>query len=497
MMNGRGKSDGPVVPTRSPNKVAQVAAEVAEGRGPTKGNTNQQNAPRTQSRKRGVSSALERVRQRAKQDQGVKFTALLHHVTIELLRESFRALRPKAAAGVDGVTWAQYAGDLEENLRDLHGRLHRGAYRAKPARRVFIPKADGGERPLAITSLEDKIVQRAVTMVLNAIYEVDFLGFSYGFRPQRSQHQALDALAVGIFRKKVSWVLDADIRGFFDSIDHEWLQRFVEHRIADRRIIRLLQKWLKAGVLQDGVKTVAEAGSPQGATISPLLANIYLHYVFDLWVERWRRRARGDVIVVRYADDIVLGFQHESDARRFWRELRERLAKFRLELHPAKTRLLRFGKLAARNREERGKGKPETFDFLGFTHICGKSRRGRFLLVRWVSAARMRSTLKALRERLKRRRHLPVHAQGAWLQRIIQGYFGYYAVPTNSRRLEQFRTQVIRAWLFALWRRSQRTRLTWVRMNTLVRRWIPRVRVLHPWPSERFDARTRGRSPVR
>jgi len=486
MMNERGKSDGPVVPAKSPNKAAKAVAEAVEGRGPTKGNTNQQNASRTQSRIHGVSSALDRVRQRARRDKGVKFTALLHHVTIDLLRESFRALKPKAAAGVDGVTWKQYAEELEENLRELHSRLHRGAYRAKPVRRVMIPKPDGGERPLGIASLEEKVVQRAVSTVLGAIYEADFLGFSYGFRPRRNPHQALDALAVGIDRRRVNWVFDADIRGFFDSMDHEWIRRFVEHRIADRRIVHLIQKWLKAGILQDGVKTIPEAGSPQGATISPLLANIYLHYVFDLWVERWRRGAKGEVIVVRFADDLVLGFEYKSDAQRFWKELRERFARFRLELHPRKTRLLRFGTYAAHNRAVRREGKPETFDFLGFTHICGKSRQGRFLLKRWVSKKRMRSTLKALRRSILKRRHLPLPVQGAWLRSVLQGYFGYYAVPTSFERLEQFRKEVIRAWFWALRRRSQRTRLTWERMKILVERWIPRLRILHPWPSVRL-----------
>ena len=337
-----------------------------------------------------------------------------------------------------------------------------------------------------------------MSKVLNAIYEVDFLGFSYGFRPGRSQHQALDALAVGICRRKVNWVLDADIRGFFDSIDHEWLRRFVEHRIADRRVLRLIQKWLKSGIMQDGVKMWAETGSPQGATISPLLANIYLHYVFDLWVEQWRRcQARGEVIVVRYADDIALGFQYESDAQRFREDLRERLAKFGLELHPDKTRLLRFGRFAAQNRAARGEGSPETFDFLGFTHISGRARSGKFLMYRRTTKARMRRTLKALRERLMKRRHLPVPAQGAWLRKVLRGYFGYHAVPMNSRRLESFRTEVIRSWRRALRRRSQKTRMNWTRMNVLVARWIPPGRVVHPWPGTRFDARTRGRSPVR
>lgn len=498
MMHKLGKSDAAIVPTKPANKAETSVAEPAKERAAAKGNTSQQNAPRTQSRTHGAPSALERVRQAAKKDKQAEFTALFHHITVERLLAAFEALKPRAAAGVDGVTWQQYRERLEDNLEDLYERLQRGAYRAKPSRRVFIPKADGRQRPLGIASQEDKIVQRAVVEVLNQVYEVDFLGFSYGFRPGRSQHNALDALAVGILRKKVNWVLDADIRGFFDAIDHEWMLRFLEHRIKDRRILRLIQKWLSAGVLHDGVRTRQEKGSPQGAVVSPLLANIYLHYAFDLWADRWRRRhARGDVIIVRYADDIVLGFEHESDAHGFRAELTQRMAKFGLELHPEKTRLIRFGTLASRQRARLGEGKPETFDFLGFTHICGKSMSGRFKLVRQTIMKRMRATLKALRDSLMKRRHLPVPVQAAWLSKVLQGYFAYYAVPTNGRRLDAFRTQAIRAWLHALRRRSQRHRMTWDRMNALARRWLPTVRILHPWPDERFDATTRGRSPVR
>lgn len=489
MMNGDGKSDGLTVPTKSPNKVPRGAAEVVEGRSPTKGNANQQNTSRTQRRQNDVHSALDRVRQAAKRDRKAQFTALLHHVTYDRLRSAFHALRPKAAAGVDGVTWQQYRQDLESNLRELHARLHRGAYRAKPSRRVFIPKADGRQRPLGIATLEDKIIQRAIVEVLNAMYEVDFLGFSYGFRPGRSQHQALDALAVAVRRKRVNWVLDADIRGFFDAIDHEWLERFVGHRVADPRMQRLIAKWLRAGVLEDGKKVVSEKGSPQGATVSPLLANIYLHYAFDLWAEQWRRRhARGDVVIVRYADDLVLGFEHEADARRFQADLRQRLAKFSLELHPEKTRLIEFGRWAAQNRRRRGQSKPETFDFLGFTHMCGRTKAGRFQVVRRTSKKRMVAKLKEVRRTLMKVRHDPVPGQGAWLGKVLHGYFGYHAVWTNLRLLRSFRTQVIRAWMHALRRRSQRHRMSWSRMGRLVVQWIPPVRALHPWPEERFAA---------
>jgi len=490
MMNEDGKSDGPAVPTKPPNNVPPGMAEVVEGRGPTKGNANQQNTSRTQCRTKDVPSALARVRQAAKRDRKAQFTALFHHVTLDRLRSAFHALQPKAAAGMDGVTWEQYRQDLEATLRDLLARLHRGAYRAKPSRRVFIPKADGQQRPLGIASLEDKLVQRAVVEVLNAIYEEDFLGFSYGFRPGRSQHHGLDALAVAMRRKRVNWVLDADIRGFFDAIDHAWLERFVGHRVADPRIIRLIAKWLRAGVLENGKKTVQEKGSPQGATVSPLLANIYLHYVFDLWAEQWRHRyARGDVVIVRYADDLVLGFEHEADARRFQEELRQRLGKFGLELHPDKTRLIEFGRWAAPNRRRRGQGKPETFDFLGFTHVCGRTKKGWFQVVRRTSKKRMTAKLKEVRRTLMKMRHLPVPAQGVWLRQVLQGYFAYHAVPTNLRLLRSFRTQVIRAWMHALRRRSQRHRLPWSRMGRLVKRWIPPVRALHPWPEERFAAR--------
>ena len=498
MMNEDGKSDGPTVPTKQPNKASLGVAEVVEGRGPTEGNVVQQNTSRTQRRTSDVPSALDRVRQAARRDRKARFTALLHHVTLDRLRSAFEALQRGAAAGVDGVTWKQYQQDQEANLRDLHARLHRGAYRAKPSRRVFIPKADGRQRPLGIASMEDKIVQRAVVEVLNAIYEEDFLGFSYGFRPGRSQHDALDALWVGLRRKRVNWVLDADIRGFFDAIDHEWLERLVGHRVADPRVQRLIAKWLKAGVLEDGKKVVSEKGSPQGATVSPLLANIYLHYSFDLWAEQWRRKhARGDMIIVRYADDLVLGFEHEADARRFWEELRQRLAKFGLELHPDKTRLIEFGRFADRDRRRRGQGKPETFDFLGFTHICGQTKEGWFLVERRTSKKRMVATLKALRRALMRMRHAPVPMQGAWLRRVLQGYFGYHAIRTNLRRLRSFRTQVTRAWMHALRSRSQRHRMSWARMGLLVKRWLPPIRALHPWPDERFAATTRGRSPVR
>jgi group II intron reverse transcriptase/maturase len=414
------------------------------------------------------------------------------------LEAAYRAIRPGAAPGIDGVTWQEYGQELEGNLRDLHARVHRGAYRARPSRRVFIPKPDGRLRPLGVAALEDKVLQRAVVEVLNAVYEQDFLAFSYGFRPGRSPHQALDALSVGITRGKVNWMLDADIRDFFTSLDHSWLLKFLEHRIADRRVLRLIQKWLKAGVVEDGEWSETLEGTPQGASVSTLLSNVFLHYVFDLWAHQWRQRhARGNVVVVRFADDIVVGFQHRDDAERFWADLRERFAQFGLELNGDKTRLIEFGRFAAQNREARGLRKPETFDFLGFTHICAKNRHGRFKLKRVTSKKRMRTKLRAVKTELRRRMHLPIPEQGAWLGRVVRGHLAYYAVPDNSEALRAFVNTVIRHWLRTLRRRSQRTRMTWERMRRLADRWIPTPRILHPWPNARYDATTQGRSPVR
>jgi len=392
---------------------------------------------------------------------------------------------------VDQVTWEAYGQDLRANLEDLLGRVHSGAYRASPSRRAYIPKADGRQRPLGIATLEDKIVQRAVVEVLNAIYEVDFLGFSYGFRPGRSPHQALDALAVGLKQKKVNWVLDADIRNFFGELDRAWLERFLEHRIADKRVLRLIRKWLNAGVIENGEWSQTTEGSPQGASVSPLLANVYLHYVFDRWARQWRhRKARGDVIIVRFADDFLAGFEHQGDAKQFLRDLRERFAKFGLELHPDKTRLIEFGRFAAERRAARGVGKPETFDFLGFTHICAKTKTGRFRVRRITISKRMRAKLREVKDQLRRRRHQPVPMQGEWLASVVRGHLAYYAVPGNSRAIHAFRTQVIRHWCAALRDRSQRHRLTWTRMNRLATRWLPPARVLHPYPEDRFYATT-------
>jgi len=471
---------------KEPSRSGKPPAEGVEGRRQAKGNVNPQNMHRTQSRE-GMHSARERIGQAAKTDKGRRFTALLHHVyDITALREAYYGLKRDAAPGIDGETWRAYGEQLEARLEDLSGRLRRGAYRAKPVRRVHIPKSDGRLRPLGVTTLEDKLVQRALVTVLNCIYEADFVGFSYGFRPGRSQHDALDALCVGIERRRVSWVLDADIRGFFDAIDHECLVKLIERRIADRRVVRLIQKWLKAGVLEDGKWMRSDEGTPQGGGISPLLANVYLHYAFDLWVRDWRRQAKGDVIVVRYADDFIVGFQYEWEARRFWCELRERLAGYKLELHPDKTRLLEFGRFAAANRKRGGRGKPETFDFLGFTHVCGKTRRGAFTVLRLTMRKRLRAKLLEVKTDLRHRWHDPVPEVGKWLASVIRGHTNYYAVPQNFVRVEAFRQQVISHWRRALSRRSQKGYVTWERMRRITRRWLPPVRIVHPYPSQRL-----------
>ena len=496
MMNGHEKSDSVIVAGKPANKAAHsaveqsamepAAAEPVERRAGTKGNADQQSTCRAQSRV-SVSQALERIRKVAKERKKERFTALFHHISIDLLEEAFYELKENAAPGVDRLTWTDYEADLERKLEVLHDRVQRGAYRALPSRRVYIPKSDGRQRPLAVAALEDKIIQRAVVALLNAIYEEDFLGISYGFRPGRGTHDALDALSVGIDSRKVSWILDADIQSFFDTVNQEWLIRFVEHRIGDRRIIRLIRKWLQAGVMENGVVTVSDRGTGQGAVISPLLANIYLHYVLDLWAVRWRQReATGDMIIVRYADDFIVGFQHEGDARRFLDEMHERLQKFALTLHPEKTRLIEFGRFAAERRERRGLGKPETFNFLGFSFICGKTRQGKFQIKRKTQRDRMREKLAMIKEEMWQRMHQPIPDQGKWLWHVVRGYFNYHAVPTNAHAMAVFRHDVIDLWRRTLRRRSQKDRITWARMAQLADAWLPKPIILHPWPSARF-----------
>lgn len=488
-MNGHEKSDPAIVATKPTNKAGRPAAEPVERRAGTEGNADRQSTHRTQSRAR-VTQALDRVRQTARNRKKDRFTALLHHISIDALRLAFHALRRKAAAGVDGVRWQDYEADIEPRLEDLHGRIHRGAYRPQPSRRVYIPKADGRQRPLAISALEDKIVQGATTMVLNGIYEEDFLGFSYGFRPGRGAHDALDALVVGIGSRKVNWIVDADIRDFFGTVSQDWLIRFLGHRIGDARIIRLIRKWLRAGILEDGTVTVCDRGTGQGSVISPMLANIYLHYVLDLWAERWRRReATGDMIIVRYADDLVVGFEHEVDARRYLDAMRARLEEFMLSLHPDKTRLIEFGRHAAVERARRGLGKPETFTFLGFTFICGRSRRGGFLVKRKSRRDRTRAKLAEVKDGLRQRMHQTLAVQGQWLKQVVVGFFAYHAVPTNSQALGAFRYHVIDLWRRTLRRRSQKDRSTWERIARIADHWLPKPRILHPWPNQRFAAK--------
>lgn len=496
-MNASGESDGPIVPMKPTNKGGtEPLAELVEGRGPATRNIDQPNLDRTQRPEHRRSRGLLGVREAAHTDRSLRFTALLHHLSPTLLTSSFYDLKKDAAAGVDRVTWREYEQDLENRINDLHSRIHRGAYRAQPSRRVYIQKTDGRQRPLGIPSLEDKLVQRALRTVLECIYEEDFLGFSYGFRPRRSQHQALDALYVGITEKRVNWILDADIEGFFDNINRDWLIKFIEHRIGDKRIVRLILKWLSAGIIEGTEWSDDGQGTPQGAVISPLLANIFLHYVFDLWIEAWRKTARGNCIVIRYADDFVLGFEYESDARACMDALHDRLAKFGLRLHPTKTRLIEFGERGwARHRQE-GTGKCETFDFLGFTHICDRTRRGSFVIKRVTMASRLRKTLAAIAEALKRRRHRPVDETGRWLASVVRGWQGYYGVPLNFRRLQQFREAIFHRWLAQLRRRSQRGTRNWThtRMRWLMNKYIPNAKITHPWPSTRHHARLAARA---
>src|SRR2546427_551035 len=494
MMNGSRKSDRPIVATKPANKVGArlnsdeaTMAERVERRGLAKGKPPRQNTNRAQDRG-VVQSALGRIRQAAVKDRKVKFTSLMHHIyNLSTLREAYYGLKRDAAPGVDGETWRQYGEQLESNLTDLAGRLRRGAYRAKPVLRRFITKDDGRQRPLGVTALEDKIAQRATVTVMNGVYEIDFLGFSYGYRSGKGQHNALDALYTGLLTRKVNWVLDGDISSFFDGLDHEWLIKFVEHRIADQRVVRLIRKWLNAGVLEQGEWKCSEEGTPQGGSASPLLANIYLHYVFDLWVQHWRKtKAKGDVIVVRWADDFVVGFEHQADAARFHHELAERFAKFKLKLHPQKTRVIEFGYYAANNRKRRGKGKPETFNFLGFTHICGKKRSGMFTVYRRTMSKRKRAKLKEVKTELRKRMHQRVAEVGKWLRLVVEGHNRYYGVPSNSHSLASFRFHVARHWYWTLRRRSQTRRLTWEQMYRLIHLWLPLPRLHHPYPLRRL-----------
>ncbi len=491
------KSDSVVVPEKSPNRASGRGGDGGKDAGQGKCGR-EKRAPDSVA---GTSapSGLDRIRNVSRRDKTAKFTALMHHVyDIARLRRAYLAIERNAAAGVDGVTWRTYGENLEANLQDLSGRLKRGAYRAMPVRRAWVPKTDGRLRPLGVPTLEDKIVQTATVEVLNAIYEPTFLGFSYGFRPRRSQHQALDALAAGIHIKKVDWILDLDLRDFFGTLRHEWLIRFVEHRIADQRILRLIRKWLNAGVLEDGKRTRSEVGTVQGGSISPVLANIYLHYVMDLWVQHWREHeAIGDVIVIRYADDAVLGFEWKSDAEKLRADLETRLGKFGLSLHPEKTRLIEFGRFAAINRQRNGQGRPETFQFLGFTHIAGRTAKGRFTVTRLTARKRLIAKLKAVKLELMRRHNATVTELGQYLRSVLMGHYRYYGVPFNFKALKVFRTNLGRLWKAILERRSERTRVTWERMNRLFDRWLPPPIICHPYPLGRYSVTTQDRSRMR
>jgi len=499
-MDGCGKSDSPIVPVKSANNGAKskVSAEWMEGRGLAKENAHEQNRLRTQSRE-SLQSELVGIRQIAAREKDAKFTALWHHVyNIDRLRACYYGLKRNSAKGVDGETWEHYGENLEANLQDLSDRLKRGAYHAKPVRRVYIPKPDGRQRPIGVPALEDKIAQSATAEVLNAIYETDFKSFSFGFRPGRSQHDALDTLAVGIERGRVNWVLDIDLRSFFDTIDHGWMIRFIEHRISDKRVLRHIKKWLNAGVLENGKIWQADYGTPQGGSISPLAANIYLHYALDIWASIWRKHsARGEMLIVRFADDAVFGFEYKSDAERFLEELKKRLSRFHLELNVEKTRLFEFGRFAAVSRARRGEGKPETFDFLGFTHICGRSRKGKFVVFRQTKRKKMRAKLKELKLELRRRMHDPISQTGAWLRSVLLGHYRYYGVPRNITAMGSFHHQVLCLWHRTLMRRSQTHHCCWERMTLLAQRWLPTPRIMHPYPDQRLRVTIQGRSPVR
>ena len=496
------KSDSAIVAVKWANKGASVPAEPMEPRAEPKGNLESQSTRRAQDRE-SVSQAADRIRQFVQREPRERLTALLHHVTVDALRSAFFELKKDASAGADGVTWRMYREGLEGRLADLHDRVHSGAYRAQPSRRVNIPKPDGGTRPLGVAAIEDKIVQKAVTeTILTPIYEAEFLGFSYGFRPGRGAHDALDALAVGLRRRKINWVVDCDIRAYFDTVSRDWLVRFLEHRIADRRVIRLIIKWLNAGVMEDGEWRDNLRGTPQGSVASPILANVYLHYVLDLWFQtKWRKReVNGDTIIVRYADDFVVGFQYKRDAERFLEAARQRFESFDLALHPDKTRLIEFGRFAPENRRQRRQGRPETFDFLGFTHYCAKTRKGRFQLGRKPVAKRMSRTLKRIREALRRRMHANVVNTARWLGRVLEGWLNYYAVPGSFRYLDRFVQRLKRMWLSVLRRRSQKDRAKWSSIDRLSERYWPKVQIRHPWPNQRLAVNahchgaTRGRS---
>ncbi len=458
-----------------------------EGRALTERNTMKNTTVRSQDRV-AVSFGLDGVRRKAESDRSIKFTSLLHHVTATLLRESYYHLRKDAASGVDDETWYEYYEGHWDRIENLRERIHKGSYRAQPSKRAYVTKEDGSQRPLGIAALEDKIVQQAICTVLNQIYETDFVDFSYGFRENRNQHKALDALYVGITSRKINWILDADIKGFFDNLNHEMLMDFLKKRVADKRVLRLISKWLKTGFIENGKRVRQERGTPQGSVISPLLANIYLHYALDIWVSMWRKtKAKGDMIIVRFADDFVIGFQYYEEAVTFLAALHRRLSKYELTLHPQKTRLIEFGKYASGNRRKKGKGKPETFDFLGFTHMCSKNRKGDFFLRRKTKRKQLKRKLKEVKDELRERMHERIKVTGEWLATVITGHTNYFAVPGNMDAVKEFYKQCMRQWLRTLRRRSHKAqKLTWEVFLKKVEDQIPRPRMVHPFPEQRF-----------
>ena len=455
------RSEGRPRPERSPGETQQDRAQ------------NRNSLP---GRLAWVKEAAERSRQ-------TRFTTLLHHIDEEALARAFARLKRRAAPGVDGMTVADYEQGLAERLRELCERVQSGRYRPLPVRRTYIPKADGGQRPLGVPALEDKIVQGAVAEMLSAIYEADFLDCSYGFRPGRSAHQALRAVHDAIMTERVNWVLEADIRKFFDSVDHQWLSRMLAQRIADPRILRLISLWLRAGILEEAVFSDTVEGTPQGAGISPLLANIFLHYALDLWVAQWsRQRATGRMRLVRYADDFIVTFERRAEAQAMAAALADRLAKFGLRLHEGKTRLIEFGRFAEADRRQRGETRPATFDFLGFTHYCGKTRDGRFIAKCRTQRQRKIRKLKELRQEMRRRMHRPLGEQQQWLSSVLRGHYAYYGITGNYRSLAVFFGQVLEGWIRALRRRGQRPHMPWERFHRILEAFpLPEPRIVHDW----------------
>lgn len=438
-----------------------------------------------------ISEGLLRVRNKAKENKNLIFTELLHHATPEMFMECYRSLNKRATPGIDRQSWEEYGKEnLEEKLKDLRNRVFNGTYRSLPARRVFIPKANGKMRPLGIVAIEDKIVQNVIRTILDQVYEPTFKGFSYGFRSGRSCHDALDALSYCIQHGKINWILDADLRSYFDSIPHDKLIGVVKLRVGDPRIIRLIKKWLKAGVLENESISISDYGTIQGGVISPLLANIYLHYALDEWIDKIRTNipSLGRISIVRYADDFVICFQNRWAATKLLEELREQLGRFGLELQREKTRLIEFGRFAIQNRRARGDRKPETFDFLGFTHICSKAKNGYFAIRRITSSKKFCRKLQDVKQEIRKRMHRNIDETLEWLKRLLLGYYQYYAVPYNILKLDSFRYHVGMYLFKMLRRRSQKARrtITWTWKKLHVDAALPRPKQVHDLPDLRF-----------